>query len=724
MEADDILSHASLVNRHLYRARITDAVEAQSEQATPTTYTGFDAEQGLARLKDSSGNVFYGNAQTNGAVSKGENIRLRRGGVIAKYDAMPRYKQETKTKEKAETKPKLNIQILYFVWDAGYFNWYVGGDREVPLLIKKEPDDMTFPPIASNSDRGVDYPEYELSDHSNLDKGNFRAIINTNYGTNFGLNPIIRLGVFRFINGEWVADDLESPTAGTRSDQKTYYRKLTLVSQKPDSAEYDLVHKKGYETIKGFRHLGNGYSFGSINLLRRYYERNFGEQNFYFDKYVEIPSEYLCYLSYLEPTQDGSSQEVIVDVDFGKDQYNYSLPVSADDGAMPTITPLTKYSGNLSTYTYEGEHYLMIGKDSYITEYIKKSSPTNIEREIRFYQNKKFVSNLNTNTAFTVSYDIEGNGGVTLDYRNAIQLQRYQQGDSLTFATERDFLYLDFCQTLVGKSLTIGSTHYVTNEFWMSECIVNSVTASQNSAVIFSLTLTKKPFVVGYSSLLCGIGNFGPGAYRNGRNGVLYLESGSYFDLAICSLDVSPISDGRIFDNAYLGAFNNTSGFHSFDPNNPAYLHDAILENNINYDVYYQENLYGNNLFGRQYPTNRKIQRHLSYLTYLSNSFTKLRGNKIYRFQIIYKYPEGKVYGGMPEAVGESIQHPSSEEGYIRNVEGKDKRATCYVEVWEIIGGNVKRRKRLLKVPVFGLYTEDVNWIFSDILDMDIGFNR
>lgn len=618
----------------------------------------------------------------------------------------------------------LNVQILYFVWDAGYFNWYVGGDRKVPLLIKREPDELTFPPTAPNSDRGVDYSEYELSDHSNLDKGNFRAIINTNYGNTFGANPIIRLGVFRLIDGEWIADDLESPTAGARSDQKTLYRKLTHVTKKLESStEHDLVHAKGYDTIKGFRHLGNGYSFGSINLLRRYYARNFSAQEFYFDKYVEIPSEYLCYLSYLEPTENGGSQEVIVDVDFSKDQYSYSLPISAEDGAMPTITPLTEYSGGLDTYTYIGEHYLMVGKNSYITEYIKKTTPTNVEREIRFYQNKKFVSNLNTNTAFTVSHDVQGNGGFTLDYINAIQLQRYSKGDNLTFATESNFLYFEFCQTLVSKTLTIGSTHYETNEFWMSECTVNSVTTNQSGTVIFSLTLTKTPFVVGYSSLLCGIGNFAPGAYQNGKNGVLYLESGSYFDLTICSLDIAPISSGRIFDNSYLGAFNNTSGFHPFDPNDLGYLHNAILENSINYDIYYQENLYGNNLFGGQYPTIRKIQRHLSYLTYLSNSFTKLRGNKIYRFQIIYKYPEGKVYGGLPEAISESIQHPSAEAGYIRNVAGKDKRATCYVEVWEIIGGNIKRRKRPLKVPVYGLYTEDLDWIFSDILDIDLGFN-
>ncbi|HYX17296.1 MAG TPA: hypothetical protein VE944_23665 [Nostoc sp.] len=85
----DILRGQQHLNRHLYQQRIADAAEALFRQVMPTAYTGFDAELGLARLKDANGNIFYGAAQTNGAVGKGENIRLRRGGVLAKYDEMP-----------------------------------------------------------------------------------------------------------------------------------------------------------------------------------------------------------------------------------------------------------------------------------------------------------------------------------------------------------------------------------------------------------------------------------------------------------------------------------------------------------------------------------------------------------------------------------------------------------------------------------------------------------
>lgn len=628
-------------------------------------------------------------------------------------------------------KDTFNVQILYFVWDAGYFNWYVGGDRKVPLLIKREPDEITFPSTAPNSDRGVDYTEYELSNISNLDKGNFRAIINTNYQEQYGVNPIIELGVFRLVSFgydnnlgtyryEWVKDDPNRPVVFNQFNRGTYYRKQHLVNSKGVSNEYDLVHQKGYSTVKGFRYLGNGYSFGSINLLRRYYARNFSVQGFYFDKYIEIPPLYACYLSYLEFVESKepntpASKEVVVDVSFGKDHYEYSLPCSLESGAMPTSNPITKYNGSLVSYTYEGEHYLMVGKDSYITEYIKKTSPTNILREIRFYQNKKFVTNLNTNTAFVVSHDVYNNGGYRADFSNSIQLQRYKKDDTLTFITNTGFIYTDFCQSLLDKKLTIASTHNQTGDFWMSECIVKAVSTNQAGAVIFILSLIKDPNKVDYSSLLCGIF----GKYFHAKQGVLYLESGSYLDFAICASDISPTTDGSLFESGYLGAYNNTSEFHPFDPDVLDYLHKAILEKTINYDIYYQQNLFGDNLRGKQYPQDKTITPHLSDLLYLNNNFTRLDGNKIYRSQVIYKYPNGET-----DTIAEPIQHRSTDKKFIRNVEGIDHKATCYIEVWNIGStGNVTRENKLLQCPVYGLYTEDINWTFSDILDIGIGFS-
>ncbi|MEH2148615.1 hypothetical protein [Nostoc sp.] len=113
MEADDILKGRSLLNRHLYQQRIVDAVEAQLEQQQRTTYLGFDAEQGLARLKAADSNISYGSAQTNGAVGLGDNIRLRRGGVISGYDAMPHHKQ--KAPSLSTKQEELSAAILFYV---------------------------------------------------------------------------------------------------------------------------------------------------------------------------------------------------------------------------------------------------------------------------------------------------------------------------------------------------------------------------------------------------------------------------------------------------------------------------------------------------------------------------------------------------------------------------------------------------------------------------------
>ena len=629
-----------------------------------------------------------------------------------------------------------SVQILYFVWDAGYFNWYVGGDRKVPLLIKREADDNTFPPTKINSDRGVNYTEYELSNHSNLDKGKFQAIINTNYAERYGSNPITPLGVFYFIDAydpilgkvvhTWVPLDPNPVDYTTvRADDKIYYRKQYVISQSQNSfAQYDLVHQKRYETIKGLRYLGNGYAFGSINLLRRYYQGISPEPGvFNYYRYNESPYKYQCYLSYLQPIpatitppNDVTSHEVIVDVTFSKDNYTYSLPVSEKDGEMPTLSPITTYNGNLNTYSYEGEHYLMIGKNSYITEYIKKTSPTNIVREIRFYKNKTFVSKLNTNTAFTISNNNYGNGGFSLDYKYAIQLQRYKKDDKLTLTTYNKFQYLEFCQTLIGKTLTIASSHYKTHEFWEAKCIVNNVRSNQDGSTVFDLILTNEPSEVLYISLLSGIFGY----YYRAPDGFLFLESGSFYDFAIGSTDLGTTADGKILDNNYLGAYNNTSEFHPFDPNKLDYLHQAILDNKVGYNIYRQDNLFGSNLKFSEYPAYKNNQRHLSNTLYLNNNFTKLEGDKIYRFQIIYDYTVGRLKG-RKDTVAEGIQHSSSDPGYIRNVEGIDKRATCYIEVWSISGGNVTRQKKLLKVPVYGLKTEDINWIFSDILDIDIG---
>ncbi|MBD2437370.1 hypothetical protein [Nostoc sp. FACHB-110] len=90
MEAEKLLQQTSTANRHLYHKRLVDAVEAQQEMQQSTSYQEYDAETGLARLRESDGSISYGKAQTNGATGKGESVRLRGN----KYDNMPHRKPE------------------------------------------------------------------------------------------------------------------------------------------------------------------------------------------------------------------------------------------------------------------------------------------------------------------------------------------------------------------------------------------------------------------------------------------------------------------------------------------------------------------------------------------------------------------------------------------------------------------------------------------------------
>jgi hypothetical protein len=135
MEADDILRTRSLINRRLYQQRIADAAEAQLEQSQPTSYLNFDASTGLARLQDVGGNIVYGAAQTNGAIGNGESIRLRRGGVFSKYDAMPWRKPESNTEQIINNIYRVKTLFYLYNTDGIHLDFYIGGDRSQPIKI-------------------------------------------------------------------------------------------------------------------------------------------------------------------------------------------------------------------------------------------------------------------------------------------------------------------------------------------------------------------------------------------------------------------------------------------------------------------------------------------------------------------------------------------------------------------------------------------------------------
>jgi hypothetical protein len=108
MEADDILSSASKLNRNLYQQKIADTAEARQEQQQPTFYTDFDSATGKGRLQSIDGKKIYGKPQTNGAVGKGDSIRLR-GNF---YDNLPRHKQENPVISANKITPNTGLVIF------------------------------------------------------------------------------------------------------------------------------------------------------------------------------------------------------------------------------------------------------------------------------------------------------------------------------------------------------------------------------------------------------------------------------------------------------------------------------------------------------------------------------------------------------------------------------------------------------------------------------------
>ncbi|MHC5897649.1 hypothetical protein, partial [Nostoc sp.] len=70
----------------------------------------------LAKLQDVNGNIFYGKADTNGAIARGEDIRLRRGSGMLGYDAMPHYNLiKQPPKSIAHPSPVASYFIVYQV---------------------------------------------------------------------------------------------------------------------------------------------------------------------------------------------------------------------------------------------------------------------------------------------------------------------------------------------------------------------------------------------------------------------------------------------------------------------------------------------------------------------------------------------------------------------------------------------------------------------------------
>lgn len=627
-----------------------------------------------------------------------------------------------RSKPSGEPEPRpINLQILYFTYSdgSGYFRWYVGGDRDELLLIYEELDKEAFPPTANNVERGIDYAQPELSNHSNLNKQNFRSIFNRLYdggGVSGNIFPIISLGRFSFDSSnldpglwEWM------PTERTMLRHRQRYE--------PGGTDYDY-QIADRNPISKYSYVGNGYAFRAINLISRIFFRSTfenkflnvpsvdppvlytrGDNNYVFDGYYDAPPGSLCNVEYIEPIieQIPDSEEVVVtsrkvnvDVTFTKDKYEYTLPLSERSGAMPLKNPIVKYDGDLSSYTYEGEHYLHVGGKSYITEYIRKDSPTQTHREIRFYKNKRFVCKLNTNESFTFTHDSFNNNNTK------INLEFHSEGSSATYITTSGLSLntANKCLALAGKHLIAENISLSSGQrrLYRARCVVNSVTINNFGAAAFNVTFTTQPSVIDYSSNLIFFDN---GSQRFATDGSLKLESGSYYDFVTLTTRTFFAQFPQGLSNDDPSALNQFANFHPFDPDNPNYLHEAIINNQINFQIYYQPDFYGLTLGSSQYSSmspviSSEIFTHSSdYLGYYINTATKLYGNKLYHFRWDDSW----------------------------NEEGGSGDNNCYIEEWEIneSSGKVRRKDRVIKVPVKGM--ENWNRFISEIVDMDIGFN-
>ena len=137
MEPEEaMLMGRSQINRQIRDQKIINASD-EAELQQSTAYIDFDSATGLARLRDTNGNIFYGKAQTNGAISKGENIRLRRGRLINSYDKTPTLQSKvnpSSTKQIVYSLPILFSEPEYYDiyrLDINYKS-YVGGLARIP----------------------------------------------------------------------------------------------------------------------------------------------------------------------------------------------------------------------------------------------------------------------------------------------------------------------------------------------------------------------------------------------------------------------------------------------------------------------------------------------------------------------------------------------------------------------------------------------------------------
>lgn len=122
------------MNRRQYE--IT-AADTNQNLSLSTKYVGYDPEMRQALLQDTEGNIFYGKADTNGAIARGGDIRLRRGYGLPGYDAMPCPKKKTdKPRKPVVAAPDGYYIVSYGSGFYAYSDGYGGGDTNAISSIE------------------------------------------------------------------------------------------------------------------------------------------------------------------------------------------------------------------------------------------------------------------------------------------------------------------------------------------------------------------------------------------------------------------------------------------------------------------------------------------------------------------------------------------------------------------------------------------------------------
>ncbi|WP_414755544.1 hypothetical protein [Anabaena sp. CCY 9910] len=108
MESEEkLLMRRSHLNRQLYNSKAINNAETPENQ--PTQYLGYDSATGRGKLKNFSGSRIYGQTITNGAIARGDMVRMRGD----RYDTMPTVQEQSAT-------PKQRKQLQGFiVWNIG-----------------------------------------------------------------------------------------------------------------------------------------------------------------------------------------------------------------------------------------------------------------------------------------------------------------------------------------------------------------------------------------------------------------------------------------------------------------------------------------------------------------------------------------------------------------------------------------------------------------------------